>query len=240
MVVFLQHVVTLLMVATLILAVAANDFDHDHVNHVSSSSLVKRRVVVVDRDVRTAPRRTQYLSLQQQTPHQIHPSQPACSFSMTHTLRGGSVGYGRKSTVKSPKVSSSEDSGASGGQSSILSSVFNLVNNVAGAGILTLSAGMAPGTGYVPAMIICAILGWWSGHCFVMVGQACELTSQGDFKGLWKTTMGADSAWVVDAIIAVMCVAAAIIYSGILGDVFTPLLAQAGFPSHYNGRTSNS
>jgi sodium-coupled neutral amino acid transporter 11 len=36
-----------------------------------------------------------------------------------------------------------------------------------------------------------------------------------------------------------MCLACAIIYSGILGDVFTPLLAQAGFPSQWNGRTSN-
>jgi sodium-coupled neutral amino acid transporter 11 len=30
-----------------------------------------------------------------------------------------------------------------------------------------------------------------------------------------------------------------VIYSGILGDVFTPLLAQAGFPDQWNGRTSN-
>ena len=36
-----------------------------------------------------------------------------------------------------------------------------------------------------------------------------------------------------------MCLAAAVIYSGILGDVFTPLLAQAGFPGQFNGRTSN-
>ena len=36
-----------------------------------------------------------------------------------------------------------------------------------------------------------------------------------------------------------MCLAAAVIYSGILGDVFTPLLAQAGFPDEWNGRTSN-
>ena len=39
--------------------------------------------------------------------------------------------------------------------------------------------------------------------------------------------------------IAFMCLAAAVIYSGILGDVFTPLLSQAGFPDQWNGRTSN-
>jgi sodium-coupled neutral amino acid transporter 11 len=39
--------------------------------------------------------------------------------------------------------------------------------------------------------------------------------------------------------IAIMCLACSVIYSGILGDVFTPLLAQAGFPDQWNGRTSN-
>lgn len=36
-----------------------------------------------------------------------------------------------------------------------------------------------------------------------------------------------------------MCLSASVIYSGILGDVFTPLLAQAGIPEQWNGRTSN-
>jgi amino acid permease len=44
---------------------------------------------------------------------------------------------------------------------------------------------------------------------------------------------------MVDSIIAFMCFAVSIIYSGILGDVFTPLLKEAGVPDHYNGRTSN-
>jgi amino acid permease len=43
----------------------------------------------------------------------------------------------------------------------------------------------------------------------------------------------------VDGIIATMCLACAVIYSGILGDVFTPLLESAGLPSNLNGRSSN-
>lgn len=39
--------------------------------------------------------------------------------------------------------------------------------------------------------------------------------------------------------IAIMCLAVSVIYSGILGDVCTPLLAQAGFPDRYNYRTTN-
>ena len=69
-----------------------------------------------------------------------------------------------------------------GGKASISASVFNLVNNVAGAGILTLSAGMAPGTGWVPAIIICTVLGLLSAHTFSIIGEACELTGEVDFK----------------------------------------------------------
>ncbi len=68
------------------------------------------------------------------------------------------------------------------GKATIMASVFNLVNNVAGAGILTLSAGMASGSGYIPAMLICAVLGALSGHSFSIIGDACELTGEVDFK----------------------------------------------------------
>lgn len=124
-------------------------------------------------------------------------------------------------------------------KASISSSVFNLVNNVAGAGILTLSSGVASGTGWIPAIMICGILAFLSGHCFSIIGEACELTGESNFKGLWKSTIGERSAYLVDSMIAVMCLSCSVIYSGILGDVFTPLLARAGFPDQWNGRTSN-
>lgn len=75
-----------------------------------------------------------------------------------------------------------EELTVSGGKASIPASIFNLVNNVAGAGILTLSSGMATGTGWIPAIIICAILGLLSSHTFSIIGEACELTGEVDFK----------------------------------------------------------
>jgi len=124
-------------------------------------------------------------------------------------------------------------------KASVSSSVFNLVNNVAGAGILTLSSGVASGTGLIPAIIICAGLAALSGHCFAIIGEACEMTGESDFKGLWKRTIGEKSAYLVDLMIAVMCLSCSVIYSGILGDVFTPLLKQAGVLDQWNGRASN-
>ncbi len=81
------------------------------------------------------------------------------------------------STTKNFKAAVEESTKAS-----IPSSVFNLVNNVAGAGILTLSAGMATGTGLIPSCLICILLGWMSGHTFTLIGDACELTGERDFK----------------------------------------------------------
>ena len=43
-------------------------------------------------------------------------------------------------------------SSSDSGKASITTSVFNLANNVAGAGILTLAAGKASGTGWIPSM----------------------------------------------------------------------------------------
>ena len=126
-----------------------------------------------------------------------------------------------------------------GGNASVPASIFNLVNNVAGAGILTLSAGMAAGTGWIPAVLTCIFLGIISSHTFSMIGRACEMTDEVDFKGLWGRTIGTKTTYLVDGIISIMCLAAAVIYSGILGDVFTPLLTAAGVPDQFNGRTSN-
>jgi len=66
--------------------------------------------------------------------------------------------------------------------SSMIASVFNLVNNVAGAGILTLAAGKAKGSGWIPSILLCTTLGLISSHTFTMIGQDCEMTGEADFK----------------------------------------------------------
>lgn len=123
--------------------------------------------------------------------------------------------------------------------SGVASTALQIINNVAGAGILTLSAGMAGGVGIVPAAALCLVLGIVSGVSFYIVGAACEITGETTFRGLWSRTLGASSAWIVDLSIALMCLAATIIYSGILGDVSTSLLALGGLPRGSNSRDAN-
>jgi len=112
--------------------------------------------------------------------------------------------------------------------SSVTMTVVQIVNNVAGAGILTLGAGMAAGVGWVPAVLICLLVGALSGYTFYLIGAACAMTGETSFKGLWSRTLGKESTWVVDGSITLVCLSAAIIYAGILGDVVTSLLSLAG------------
>ena len=53
---------------------------------------------------------------------------------------------------------------------------------IIGAGILSLSAGQAKGTGWIPSIAISILLGSISGRTFVMVGEACDMLGEGDFK----------------------------------------------------------
>eukprot|EP00527_Entomoneis_sp_CCMP2396_P004539 CAMPEP_0198149154 /NCGR_PEP_ID=MMETSP1443-20131203/45157_1 /TAXON_ID=186043 /ORGANISM="Entomoneis sp., Strain CCMP2396" /LENGTH=490 /DNA_ID=CAMNT_0043814083 /DNA_START=95 /DNA_END=1567 /DNA_ORIENTATION=+ len=158
------------------------------------------------------------------------------------TIEIGDISRRRRVEIRRGGGSSSKSdspTGAQEGTSSLSQSTFNLVNNVAGAGILALSAGQAAGTGWVPSMIISIILGIISARTFVMVGEACEMLQEEDFKGLWAKTFSEKTTFIVDAMIALLCLCMDVIYSGILGDVSTFLLGQTGIPAHLNNRATN-
>jgi len=116
------------------------------------------------------------------------------------------------------------------GNSSFCTSVFNLSNNVAGVGLLTLAAGKAAGgTGWVPSIAICCSLAYASSHTFILIGKACEITGEKTFKGLWSQAFGDRTAYVVDTIVCVQCFLGGTIYIGLLGDIFLALLKGASF-----------
>ena len=123
--------------------------------------------------------------------------------------------------------------------STIAECVFNLVNNVAGAGLLTLSAGMAMGVGYGPAIGVALALGAVSAATFSMIGWSCDRLNASTFGELWAATLGKGTAWVIDAFIAAMCASACVVYSGIIGDVGRPLLHLAGANPAWNTRAAH-
>ena len=68
------------------------------------------------------------------------------------------------------------------GTAGIPASVFNLVNNVAGAGLLTLAAAKATANvGWIPAISITVCLAALSAHTFTLIGKACEITGEKNF-----------------------------------------------------------
>lgn len=113
--------------------------------------------------------------------------------------------------------------------STILATVVNIFNNVAGAGILTLAYGMR-GVGMVPAIATCSVVGAISGFTFYTIGAACEFASAKSFKELWSRTLGEKTAWVVDSCISIMTFLTAIIYSTIMADLLASL-GTVAFPT---------
>lgn len=125
-----------------------------------------------------------------------------------------------------------------GGKASVTTSIFNLSNNVAGAGILTLAAGKASGTGWIPSILICAAIAFCSSHTFILIAKACEMTGEKTFKGLWSKAFGPKTAWIVDSMVFIQCFFVSIIYTGLLGDIFSALLSKSSLPASMTSRTS--
>ena len=156
------------------------------------------------------------------------------------SVRGGAITQNKSRNVavvvsqKKTKIAASQEG------ASIRTSVFNLANNVAGAGILTLAAGKASGTGWIPSILICLAIATVSSHTFSLVGKSCELTGLDSFKDLWSYAFGSsETAWVVDTMVFVQCFFVSIIYTGLLGDVFSALLkGTLGIDAWWTSRTS--
>jgi len=142
------------------------------------------------------------------------------------TVRGGGLPQ-LKAKINSKKkfAVKSKSKSSGGGNASVMTSIFNLANNVAGAGILTLAAGKArSGTGWVPSIAVCTLLAAVSAHTFTLIGKSCDLSGQKSFKGLWSEAFEPSTAWIVDSMVFIQCFLVSVMYTGLLGDVFSKLM----------------
>jgi len=81
----------------------------------------------------------------------------------------------------------------------------SIAKGLVGAGIFSLSARLIKGPGMVPAALLACVVGSMSTWTFYLLGRAAADTGSADNKSLWARTVGADTAWVYDVAVALVC-----------------------------------
>ena len=107
---------------------------------------------------------------------------------------------------------------------SLLATTASLVKTIMGIGVLTLAGGMAAGTGAVPATVVQTLITAASAYSFALLGKTCAITGLDEactFEGLWRATLGARTAWLVDAAIAALTFAISAAYLLCLGSLLS-------------------
>lgn len=111
----------------------------------------------------------------------------------------------------------------------MLPSVGNLVKNIAGAGVLSLPAGIAAFSdakgAALPACALVGALGMLSCYTFVLIGRLCEMTKTQTYKEAVSKSMGDTPGKVLAAATTMKTAMACFMYSIIIGDT-TAALAQ--------------
>mmetsp|Transcript_52681 Transcript_52681/g.138993 ORF Transcript_52681/g.138993 Transcript_52681/m.138993 type:complete len:478 (-) Transcript_52681:23-1456(-) len=71
-----------------------------------------------------------------------------------------------------------------------LQTIFNIVKNIVGEGMLSLSAGVAAGTGVITGAIIVFLFGGFLGYTFNVMGRVCHATGKNSHKECAKVVGG--------------------------------------------------
>lgn len=118
------------------------------------------------------------------------------------------------------------------GKSSLSTAMFNLVKGIVGAGVLSLPAGVAAfgdaKGAILPAVVLIAIMGSFSGYNFSLIGRVCAVTGATSYSEAWEKSVGEKSAWIP----AVACLSktflAVLAYSMILAETFQGIANSVG------------
>lgn len=106
---------------------------------------------------------------------------------------------------------------------------FNLVKNIAGAGVLSLPSGVGAGTGLVPAATITFVLGVWSGWTFYKLGEMCDRNNALTFSELGEKVSGKGFAKLLTSSCVIKTFFSCLVYSLVICDSWTQILVGFGF-----------
>uniref|UniRef100_A0A7S2FA48 Amino acid transporter transmembrane domain-containing protein n=1 Tax=Octactis speculum TaxID=3111310 RepID=A0A7S2FA48_9STRA len=117
-------------------------------------------------------------------------------------------------------------------------STANLVKSVVGAGVLSLPAGVAAGTGLVPAIVLTCVLGAYSSYTFSLIGRICNDVGAGSFRELGEKTRGPRFAKALDLLVCTKTFICCLAYSIVIADTFSSLAGAVGIPAHIATRNN--
>ncbi|CBJ49079.1 conserved unknown protein [Ectocarpus siliculosus] len=121
-------------------------------------------------------------------------------------------------------------------------SIFNLIKNVVGAGILAIPGGVTAFSqsraAVVPTVAMIVALGGMSGYCFSLIGRVCAATGASSYGDAWSKTIGEKTSWLPTSSCTAKTFFACMAYSIIIGDVFADVLAAFGAPGVLAARTN--
>ena len=147
-----------------------------------------------------------------------------------------SLGYysEKRRTVRSLRLKGTEgvQENKGGGTATIPNEIFNLVKCIVGAGVLSLSAGVAEfgnaSSALIPAAVLIAVMGATSAYTFSLLARVSALTGATSYADAWNKTRGKGTAWIIAASSALDCFAGNLTYSMVLADTFKTLLSSIG------------
>lgn len=126
--------------------------------------------------------------------------------------------------------------------SSMTQSTINLVKNIAGAGMLSLPAGIAAFSASpkaaIPSMAFVLIAGLLSAYGFVLIADACNATGELTYKNVWAKSVSKSTSFLPAAACLAKAAIGCISFSMILGDCLSMMLSPLGLPSFIAGRSA--
>jgi len=129
-----------------------------------------------------------------------------------------------QSTAVSEKVRS-EPAGKGYHESSLASSILNLIKNLIGASMLAMPYGTSI-SGVIPSIIICLLIGCLSAYTFGMIGVMCGETRSESYRQVCEKILGKRFGILVDAILALYALPCCIGYGIFTCDCMRVMLME--------------
>ncbi|MES1915617.1 MAG: hypothetical protein MHM6MM_007537 [Cercozoa sp. M6MM] len=111
------------------------------------------------------------------------------------------------------------------GQSDMKATMTNVMNNVMGAGLLTLPWGMRQGS-IIPSIFFMIVTGVLGAYAMYLIARCCDAAKEYTFHGLWTKCWGKRNKWLVNLILFLTVCGTCISYAVLIGNFLLDVSAN--------------